>query len=227
MNTKPNASTDRRAAGCTTVGGPSRDRSDRVAGGIAMEFAPGRYHMELASGRFLDLSAPDASVIVLEDVAWGLSHACRFAGQCRTLYSVAEHALLVASRLEEQGHGRRVCLAGLHHDDAEAFIGDVTQPLKNLLCEYRAIEAAVFAAVVEALGLAELPFEHPAVKEADAWALAHEARELMPSRGESWWTAGLATGRLSELLGVTPELARLRWLDRHRALTNGCVRDGR
>jgi hypothetical protein len=116
-----------------------------------------------------------------------------------------------------------VCLAGLHHDDAEAFVGDVTQPLKHMLREYRAIEASVFAAIVEALGLQELPFDHPAVKDADVWALAHEARELMPSRGESWRTAGRATGRLAEPLGLTPEIARSRWLDRHRVLIGGCV----
>jgi hypothetical protein len=62
-------------------------------------FIPGPHHIELASGRFLDLSGPDASAIGLEDVAWGLSNTCRFAGQCRALYTVAEHALLVhASR---------------------------------------------------------------------------------------------------------------------------------
>jgi hypothetical protein len=122
---------------------------------------PGPHHIELASGRFLDLSHPDASAIALEDVAWGLSHTCRFAGQCRSLYSVAEHALLVASRLEALGHDPAVCIAGLHHDDAEAFVGDVTQPLKHLLREYRAIEASVFAAVIEALDLDALAFDHP------------------------------------------------------------------
>jgi hypothetical protein len=37
-------------------------------------FAPGQYHIELATGRYLDLSAPDPAAITLEDVAHGLSH---------------------------------------------------------------------------------------------------------------------------------------------------------
>ena len=86
-------------------------------------FAPGRQHLEPSSGRHLDLSAPDPAAITPEDVAHGVSHACRFAGQCCELYTAAEHALLVSSRLESLGHDCEVCLAGLHHDDAEALIG--------------------------------------------------------------------------------------------------------
>jgi len=190
-------------------------------------FSPSPNHIELVSGRFLDLSAPDPSTIALEDVAWGLSHTCRFAGQCHELYTVCEHSLLVASRLEWLGHDRAVCMAGLHHDDAEAFIGDMTQPLKNLLPEYKAIEASVFAAVVEALGLDGLPFDDLVVKDADAWALAQEAYWLMPSRGETWWTADLYTGCLFWPLCMRPELARSAWLRRHRSLTIRCAGNGR
>jgi hypothetical protein len=188
---------------------------------------PGPHHVELASGRFLDVSDPDPSSICLDDVAWGLSHTCRFAGQCAEFYSVAEHALLVATRLESLGYDRAVCLAGLHHDDAEAFVGDVTQPLKSLLADYQKIEASVLAAIVEALDLVELPLEHPAVKDADSWALANEAYWLMPSRGATWWTAELRTGSVFWPLGMRPRVARAAWLRKHRALLEGGATGGR
>jgi uncharacterized protein len=148
-----------------------------------------------------------------------LSHTCRFAGQCNHLYTVAEHALLVSFRLQCLGHSAAVCLAGLHRDDAAAFVGDVAAPLKSLLADYQAVEDRVFAAVAGALGIVELPFDDPAVKQADGWALAHEAYWLMPSRGNGWWTADLCTGSLFWPLGLRPEFARKAWLREHRSLT--------
>jgi hypothetical protein len=91
-------------------------------------FVPGEYHIELATGRYLDLADPRAEVITVGAVAHGLSHTCRFAGQSERFYSVAEHACLVAARLESAGAPDRVVYAGLHHDDSEAFIGELLRP---------------------------------------------------------------------------------------------------
>lgn len=177
---------------------------------------PGLYTSELASGGFFDLSNPDPSVIRLGDVAQGLGNLCRFNGQCSRFYSVAEHAVLVAYRLEQQGFGLDVCLAGLHHDDAEALTCDVPRPLKKLLPDFEAIEERVFTAVTEALGISQLPFDHPAVKDADNWALQREAFELMPSKGEHWFAALQHPGGPAPWnLGWDPNTARTAWWSDH------------
>ena len=186
-------------------------------------FVPGATHMELASGGYLDLAAPDPAVITLDDVARGLSHTCRYQGHTRRFYSVAEHAVLVSVRLMLLGATPRVQMAGLHHDDAEAFVGDNTRPMKQMVPDLRTLEDEVFAAVCAALGIVDLPFWDEAIKEADNWALAAEAYHLLPSRGQGWFCDGLyePDDPLSPRLfgmGVTPDDARTLWRERHSTL---------
>lgn len=153
-------------------------------------FVAGPHHMETASGLYLDLLEPDVQEIRLEDIAHHLGQINRYTGACRRPMSVAEHAVLVADRLRSQGHGAATILRGLHHDDAEAFCGDVGRPLKLALgAAYGEIEARLDTAVVRALGLPDVADWTP-IKAADDWALAAEAYHLLPSRGEGWFCWG-------------------------------------
>lgn len=62
--------------------------------------------------------------------------------------------------------------AALMHDAAEAFVGDVTRPLKQMLPEFKAIERAVEDAIFIRYGV---PRPMPrAVKQADLRVLAAE-----------------------------------------------------
>ena len=102
------------------------------------------------------------------------------------------------------------------HDAAEAFMGDITRPLKQLLPDYKRIEASVQAAILERFGLA--PCLPPEIKQADLRVLAAEQSQLMPAGTNSWArTAGVEPASI-EVKHLPPELAKGRFLARFDAL---------
>ena len=148
--------------------------------------------IELYTGGFLDFEKPDPAQIKLHDVAHGLAQLCRYTGQTKHFYSVAEHACLVSNRLRKLGEPLMVQWEGLHHDNAEAFVGDVNRPLKDLLePTFKEIELRVWRAINYSLDLQIIEPQHEAVKAADNWALAAEAYSLLPSNGRNWFSWGL------------------------------------
>lgn len=91
----------------------------------------------LVNGRRIDLSSPTIEDVDVPSIACGLSKICRFTGQLRDFYSVAQHAILVASLVD-----RPLRFAALHHDDSEAFLNDMSRNLKHSpwLAGYRKLE---------------------------------------------------------------------------------------
>jgi uncharacterized protein len=134
----------------------------------------------LRSGAWFDFCAPGSSDFTIEDIAHGLSNICRYSGQCTSFYSVAEHSILVS----ETAIGFE--FEALLHDAAEAFIGDITRPLKQMLPEYKKIEADVQRAILDRFGVRSLP---PEVKKADLRVLAAEQQQIMP-KGTDCWVRG-------------------------------------
>lgn len=132
-----------------------------------------------ASGAHFDLADPQPDMINVLDIAQGLANECRYAGQCRWFYSVAQHATLASQIVD-----REFALEALLHDAAEAYIKDIPRPLKLLLPDYRAIERRVDAAIRHAFALPERMSDP--VKKADLILLATERRDLMIPDATEW-----------------------------------------
>lgn len=88
--------------------------------------------------------------IVITDIAHSLSNLCRFTGHCPNFYSVAEHCCHVSDVLT--GSDR---LAGLIHDAAEAYICDLSNPIKYLpeFEFYRRIEKEIDESISQVAGV--------------------------------------------------------------------------
>lgn len=148
--------------------------------------------MLTATAGVVDLRFIRDEPVDILDVAHHLSQIVRFNGAACRPYSVAEHSLLVSEVLRRQGHCLDVQLAGLLHDAHEAYIGDITSPLKELLGSgmneaFWQIDAAAAKHVRRRLGVQAVFLSHyKAIKAADMTALATERTHLMPEGGPHW-----------------------------------------
>lgn len=144
--------------------------------------------IQLHRGSGLDLLAPDPAAITIADIARGLATEARFAGQTAgPPYSVAEHSVHVSRIVPSE-----LALVALLHDAHEAYIGDLSAPLKLALAALagidavREIEHRLDRAIGQRFGVALRPM-HPAVKAADLALLAAERDEVMGGeRGVRW-----------------------------------------
>jgi 5'-deoxynucleotidase YfbR-like HD superfamily hydrolase len=177
---------------------------------------PSAHEVETFTGNYVDISAPTASSINVEDIAHALANTCRYGGHCQRYYSVAEHAVFVARRMQRRSSSAYMQLAGLHHDDAEAYLGDIPRPMKPLLGKtYERMTRRMDKVICIALEFDAIYrpfmdlFHHEDVKAADNWSLFVEARHLLPSEGRHWFNGdqGASTWGLDDQPAriVTPD----------------------
>ena len=79
---------------------------------------------------------PNPKDIVIEDIAHALSIICRANGHFRHFYSVAQHCIACAKEAIERGYSPEVILGCLLHDASEAYLCDVTRPVKKHIPQY-------------------------------------------------------------------------------------------
>jgi hypothetical protein len=84
--------------------------------------------------------SPDANQIHIADIAHALSLMCRANGHFVRFYSVAQHSINCANEAKARELPARVIIACLLHDASEAYLSDVTRPVKSHLPNYMLIE---------------------------------------------------------------------------------------
>jgi 5'-deoxynucleotidase YfbR-like HD superfamily hydrolase len=149
--------------------------------------------------------APTPEQIDIEDIAHGLAYQCRFNGQTRHFYSVAQHSLIVADLVP-----KRLRRAALLHDAAEAYMGDMVKPLKQLFPLFSDIEAKVMTAIGLRYGVGN--FNDRAIKRADLIALAMEKRDLMPNSTEPWESLKGIVASPLRIMPMSPQEAKASFL---------------
>jgi hypothetical protein len=143
--------------------------------------------IQTRSGRHVELLAPSVCDIDWYDICHALARICRFTGHTSRIYSVAEHSMLVAYLVEATPQAVPYALI---HDAHEAYINDLSSPLKQAIKEidpaaWKAIKAIQEGFDIAIHAAAGLTYPVPPkiaklIKEADYTALLIESRDLMP-----------------------------------------------
>lgn len=133
------------------------------------------------SGRHVDPLHPDPERIDLQDIAHALSLVCRANGHTRCFYSVAQHSINCCREAKARGDSLIVQQACLLHDSAEAYLCDVTRPIKEHLKGYQAQESRLLDLIWEKyLGRPLTGEERKEVFRIDDDMLSYEFHVLMP-----------------------------------------------
>lgn len=130
-------------------------------------------YMTTYTGKRISILDPDPRDVDIYDIAHHLSMICHWNGACRQFFSVAQHSVLVSLICPSE-----LALWGLLHDAAEAYVGDMTRPLKVTMPCFKKAERRFIEAIAIRFQL-ELP-EPPGLKVFDNMILRLEADALMP-----------------------------------------------
>lgn len=156
---------------------------------------------------------PRPEDIELRDIAHALAHLCRFTGHTKKHYSVAEHCCHIHDHAPDE-----LRPWALMHDASEAYIGDMSRPLKRGCGDvgrlYSEVEHGIMVAVAEKFGLT--PTMPGTIHALDDQMLVTEADQAFPvpahwTRGRRW----ASTPRLPVVVGFwDPPTAKASFLRR-------------
>lgn len=97
--------------------------------------------------KMFDPIEPDQALIDERDIAHALSMLCRANGHFPTFHSVGQHCLECREEAKERGMSKRLQLACLLHDGSEAYLADVTRPVKAVMPTYLEYETPLQEAI--------------------------------------------------------------------------------
>ena len=123
---------------------------------------------------------PDPQGILIEDIAHALSLLCRGNGHVKVFFSVGQHCIHCAKEAEQRGYSTRLILACLLHDASEAYLSDITRPVKQHLQDYCRYEEHLLEVIYKKfLGSPLSQEEQKLVKIIDDDMLYYDLRDLL------------------------------------------------
>lgn len=132
--------------------------------------------------------------IIIADIAHSLSNQCRFTGHLHHPWSVAQHSLCVAALVPAE-HKKQALL----HDATEAYLCDVPKPFKEMMPDYKRMEAELWEVIANRFGV---PVElDRTVHEADVIMLMTE-RDAFNPNNRGWHESLERVRRVPDLVEV-------------------------
>lgn len=154
---------------------------------------------------------PTEDSIEIEDIAHALSNSCRYTGHCKEFYSVSEHSVLVSYILP-----KNLQLIGLLHDASEAYISDISSPVKQFLEFYKKTEEKIQNKIFQKYNCKFSSLDWSKVMLADLSVLCKEKSILMKN-GFDW---GLSKTPIADvkIMCLSPREAKEIFLSRFNQL---------
>lgn len=170
------------------------------------------------TGKKFQLLSPKIEDISIIDIAHALSMQCRYTGHSKHFYSIAQHSVLVSHQCNLYP------LYGLLHDASEAYLSDISSPLKNsgFFENYKFYEDKLQKLIIEKfIGKPETQIIHKEVKEADMEMLSVESYKLMQPLHPEFKLTHLKSHLIQniEIEELVPSQARNMFLNRYIELT--------
>ena len=149
--------------------------------------------------------------IDIVDIAHALSMQCRYAGHSKFFYSVAQHCYLSSYLVPDD-----LRLHALLHDAAEAYLGDITKPLKQFFGgKYIRLENDIQDLINANFGVVETPRSILDVKIADLQLLRLEAEKVLGNPPIDDWHIDLPEQDVFQhIIQMSPEKAKRKYLER-------------
>jgi len=167
----------------------------------------------------MDLMNPTAADVDLNEIGRALGHQCRYNGCLTNFYSVAEHSVHMSRYFLDLGD-HDSALGALLHDAAEAYTGDISHPVQEVLfanndkarLAYQQLQRRLDVLIAAKAGCDVTLFHSSKVREADLRILLDERERLLVGRPRPWAVESMSP------LGVriqcwTPQEATRRWFN--------------
>lgn len=170
------------------------------------------------TGKAFSVMHPEMSQadITIYDIAHSLALSCRWTGHVRRHYSVAQHSVLVSKWLKQHDWDATTQLLGLMHDASEAYISDVSRPVKEELANYKEIEGRLMDVILSRFNLPQMI---EAIKVADDALLVTEWRDLMRRNARKWDYKPKAPAQVERISPWWPSRAEFQFLWTYGKLT--------
>lgn len=137
-----------------------------------------QYILTYSKTKFYPLE-PVESDILIEDIAHALAQMTRANGHFIHFYSVGQHSINCFKEAKARGYTKEVQLGCLLHDASEAYLSDITRPVKAFLPTYKEIEKNLQTAIYKKYKLELDDNDYVKIKEVDDDMLYHEFKNLM------------------------------------------------